>query len=369
MPVKIRRRCKTDEVQDQICRLVIMDRLKDGDLLPSESLLCEQFGVSRITARRAVAKLASAKVLRTEHGRGSFVLSADRAKLHYGKDVLNRRVAIILPALQDGYFGSIAQAFVLAMKKAGFDTIVNVSFMKNWTEQDYLDELTLTAVDGIALCPFESAPLSPVVQALIASYRNVVIFNEPLEDGGIVNVSSDDVAGAWQAVKYLLSLGHRRIGCIPGPGVIMNSRARLQGYRDAMFEAGAFRPELVAPEYSHYHEARSKALIKALLEQEPRPTALFCATDFLARNAIQVLQEMGLKTPDEISVIGFGDTLSAVDRRPQLSSVNQHGEQVGQKTAEVLLDLIFRRELACRNIRVPVHLAIRESCAPPPRGG
>ena len=104
MQTRIRHRCKTEELQDQICRLVIMDNMKDGDLLPSESLLCEQFGVSRITVRRALAKLANAKVLRTEQGRGSFVLSLARARLFYGKDVLNRRVAVILPVLQDGLF-------------------------------------------------------------------------------------------------------------------------------------------------------------------------------------------------------------------------------------------------------------------------
>ena len=250
------------------------------------------------------------------------------------------------------------------MKKAGFDTIINVSSIKNWSEKDYISELKLAYVDGIAFCPFESAPLSDMVKSLIASYRNVVIFNEPLEDDSVVNVSSDDVSGASQAVKYLLSLGHRRIGCIPGPGVIMNSLARLQGYKDAMFEAGIFKPELVAKEYPHYSEAESKAVIKTLLELDPHPTALFCATDFLARHAIQVIQERGLKTPDDISVIGFGDTLSSVDRRPQLSTVNQHGEQIGQKTAEALLDMIFKRDLYCKSIRVPVHLVIRESCAP-----
>jgi len=366
MITRVSGRLKTQELEDGICQLIIGSSLKEGDPIPSENRLCEQFGVSRITVRSSLARLVEMKVLRTERGRGSFVASPDRARATYGKDVIHRLVAILVPTVTDNYFGGIVQSFESSMRKAGFNCVFSATRMAGWEERDYIEDLGLAQIDGIALAPWESAPLSETVDQALEKFRNVVLINEPLEDPSINNVSSDDVDGAFQAVKYLISLGHRRIAHIQGPELVLNANARLKGYRNAMLSLGPLPKELVAKADS-YREEDGFASMEGLLSLPEPPTAVFCANDNLAAGALRAAIARGVKVPRELSIIGYGNSLSSIDSSPRISSVDQGGPQIGLHAAELMLDLIFGREPLTRAQRVSARLVFRDSCGPAPQ--
>ncbi len=363
MIVKVSGRLKTEELEDQLCHMIMSSELKDGDPIPSEKMLCGQFGVSRITVRSSLAKLVEMKVLRTERGRGSFVASADRARALYGKDFLHRLVAIMVPSIGENYFGKIVQSFESTMRKAGFNTVFCACKMDGWHEGDYIEELNLSRIDGLVLAPWESIPLTGTIRKAIDKYRNVVLINEPIDDPSVNSVSSDDVSGSAQAVKYLLSLGHERIAHIQGPEVVLNAAARLKGYSDAMLAHGLFSKELIAPA-SGYAEKDGYAAMERLLSSSKPPTAVFCANDNLAIGALSALARRGLRVPQDVSLLGYGNTIGSMSCQPQLSSVDQGGEQIGLHSAELLLDLLFKRTSGGRSVRIPPNLVIRGSCAP-----
>jgi len=365
MITRVSGRLKTQELEDGICHLIIGSSMKEGDPIPSENRLCEQFGVSRITVRSALARLVEMKVLRTERGRGSFVAAPDRARAIYGKDVLHRLVAILVPTVTDNYFGGIVQSFESSMRKAGFNCVFSACKMEGWAERDYIEDLGLTQIDGIALAPWESAPLNETVERAIEKFRNVVLINEPVEEPGVNNVSSDDVDGAFQAVKYLLSLGHRRIAHIQGPELVLNAKARLKGYRDAMLTLGPLPKELVARADS-YKEADGFSSMESLLALPEPPSAVFCANDNLAAGALRAAISKGVKVPEELSIIGYGNSLASIDSSPRISSVDQGGAQIGLHAAELMLDLIFGRTPVARAQRVAARLVFRDSCGPAP---
>ena len=365
MITRISGRLKTDEMEDRICHMIISSELKDGAPIPSENLLCEQFGVSRITVRSALAKLVERKVLRTERGRGSFVASADRARTIYGKDYLNRLVGILLPSIGENYFGSIAQAFESVMRKSGFNTIFSVFKTEGWEEGDYIEELNLSRIDGLVIAPWESAPLSPTIRKAIKKFKNVVLVNEPIDEPELYSVSSDDVEGASQAVKYLLSLGHRRIAHIRGPSNVLSAGARFNGYRETLESAGLFSTELVTQPTTYLHEEGASG-IESLLALANPPTAVFCANDGLASGALSAARRKGVRVPQDLSIIGYGNSIDSMDKTPRLSSVEQGGGMIGRQAAELLLDLLFKRNPASRHFLIPPRLVIRESCTATP---
>ena len=363
MITKLRGRLKTDELEDQICHMIISSELNDGAPIPSEKMLCEQFGVSRITVRNSMAHLVERKVLRTEKGRGSFVASSDRARALYGKDFLHRIVGISVPCIGDNYFGRIVQSFEAVMRKAGFNTILCIYRMEGWEERDYIEELNLSRIDGLVMAPWESSPLTSTIRKLIAKYHNVALINETLDDKEVSSVSSEDADGASQVVKYLLSLGHTRIAHIHGPSLLLNASDRLKGYTDAMLARGLFAQELVKG-HATYTEQDGFDAMEELLSLPETPTAVFCANDYLAIGALKAIARHGLRVPQDISVVGYGNTIASMDCQPQLTSVDQDGDLIGSHAAELLLDLLFKRVVRCRSIKVPAKLVIRGSCAP-----
>ena len=174
-------------------------------------------------------------------------------------------------------------------------------------------------------------------------------------------VQSDNFAGGELAVAHLYSLGRKMIAHIAGTLHTAPGMKRLAGYRNGLECAGLpFRNEYVV-EGDYTHEAGCAAMRKLLSLPEP-PDAVFAAGDMMALGAMRAVHDLGLRTPEDVAVVGFDDIHFASLSVPALTTIRQHKEMIGEKACEALIDLIEERIITPPRLTLPVDLVVRESC-------
>ena len=170
----------------------------------------------------------------------------------------------------------------------------------------------------------------------------------------------DDIEGAYDATRYLQSLGHRDLWFLGNRQMPWFAR-RYEGYRRAMDEAGLL-PHLSELDSDSGEEIGYLAT-KSILKSSETITGLFAGDDAVARGAYKAIHEVGLRIPDDISVVGFNDT-EAASLNPPLTSVRVFTEQLGRGMAALAFERINRPDLQPEVITIPTQLVKRESCMP-----
>jgi DNA-binding LacI/PurR family transcriptional regulator len=185
---------------------------------------------------------------------------------------------------------------------------------------------------------------------------------EPLHD--TPSIGATNWNGGLAATRHLLGLGHRRIAVIGGPQTILCSRARLDGYRTAMDAAGvAIDPELIR--HGTFHVESGIREGRALLHLADRPTAIFVGNDLMAFGVYQAARELGLRIPEDLSVVGFDDLPVARWVGPPLTTVRQPLGQMAMAAARLVLDLAGGQQPAQTRIELATELVVRESTSAP----
>jgi DNA-binding LacI/PurR family transcriptional regulator len=185
---------------------------------------------------------------------------------------------------------------------------------------------------------------------------------EPLHD--TPSVGATNWNGGLTATRHLLGLGHRRIGVIGGPEWILCSRARIDGYRSAMAEAGVpVDPDLVS--YGKFHVEEGIERGRELLRLKDRPTAIFAGNDLQALGVYQAAREARLHIPEDLSVVGFDDLPVAQWVGPPLTTVRQPLMDMATAAAEMVVAMAGGGELPQTRIELSTELVVRESTAPP----
>jgi DNA-binding LacI/PurR family transcriptional regulator len=206
--------------------------------------------------------------------------------------------------------------------------------------------------DDVADLPFPETD-SPLVliEQLDAHPRGVVLTVTNLE-------------GEAELTRALVEMGHRRIAYISGPERMASGRARLEGYRRAMEEAGIGVDEaLVRP--GGFDQQSGRAGARALLGLRDRPTAIIAANDFSAVGVLDAAREAGLRVPNDLSVAGFDDIPLAEHTTPPLTTVRQPLYEMGRKAAEVLIAWIEGSPPPTPEIVLPTQLVLRASTSAP----
>lgn len=219
-------------------------------------------------------------------------------------------------------------------------------------ERKVVAQLNGSIVDGIiAVTPttVELPTNSPVVTV------------DPCDGGNFPSVLATNREGTFEAVKYLIDLGHQRIGMIGGRASLLSSRQRREGYETALRQADlSIVPELyVEGDYS-----RSTALVGAeqLLTLPEPPTAIMAANDQTAFAVMDVAQRLQVRIPQDLSVIGFDNTPECAYTNPPLTTVDQSIVKLGSRAAELLIQMIEGKEIANDFYQLPTRMIVRGSC-------
>jgi DNA-binding LacI/PurR family transcriptional regulator len=173
-------------------------------------------------------------------------------------------------------------------------------------------------------------------------------------------VRADNEGGAYAATQHLIDHGHRRIATIAGPQHLTNAQERLSGFRCALKEAGVRLP----PEYVVHGQFDRKSGLEAalrLLRPPSRPTAIFAGNDLMAMGALLAVRELGLRCPEDVSIVGFDNLEVSELLQPSLTSVQQPVYRLGSTATELLVQRITGLNDASREITLETELIRRNS--------
>lgn len=216
-------------------------------------------------------------------------------------------------------------------------------------------------VAGIVLAP--STHQSAInVEKLVSGHRPLVIIGSNGSTEAY-RVSNDNLGGAYMGTRYLLGLGHKRILFLGGHKHSETRRLRLEGYRLAMKEAGCNPMDLTGDYDTHSYSRGYKEATHHLLQPNPC-TAIFAYNDQTALGILKAADELGVRVPDDLSLLGFDNTPFAALNRIDLTTIGQPLELIGEMSAKIILKLI-RGEEAERVTILRPELIIRKTCTPP----
>ncbi|SMB93451.1 transcriptional regulator, LacI family [Thermanaeromonas toyohensis ToBE] len=268
-----------------------------------------------------------------------------------------RTIALILPDITNPFFPAIARGVEDAVKRKEYHVILCNTDGDSQQEALHAKALREKAVDGLIFTA--SSKNNKHVLELVEVGIPVVLIDRRVEGNNLDAVLVDNVAGAYEATKYLIGLGHKYIGFIAGPDVT-TALERQEGYCRALKEAGIeVKEKLIQPGNFRYESGYTGAL--NLLEYGV--TAILAANDLMALGAMRAIEEKGLRIPQDIAVVGFDDIPLASLVKPALTTVNQPAYQMGALAAEILLERIEgKRAGEPKEVILTPSLVIRESC-------
>jgi LacI family transcriptional regulator len=188
----------------------------------------------------------------------------------------------------------------------------------------------------------------------------VVAVDPVLGTSDLPTVASDNLHGGQLAGEHLIGLGHRRIGMLTGRPDLQSARLREAGFRQAMKSAGIPVDESLMCEADYEPEASLRAA-QALLGTPEPPTALFAANDVSALVAMTVAGQVGLRIPEDLSVVGFDNIPEASQSEPGLTTIEQPIHLMGVRAVELLIRLIRGEAVTERQITLPTRLIERAS--------
>ena len=272
----------------------------------------------------------------------------------------SQTIGLIISDITNPYFTSVVRGVEDVANARGYSLILGNTDEDLTKEKSYLRLLESKRVDGLIL-----ARHAPGNHAYLRSWPThrlpLVSIGYLPDDVSIDAVLIDNVAGARQAVEHLITLGHERIGIVTGLPGITTSEERLTGYEQALAAHGIpLDPALIAEGNSRI-DGGERAALQLLTQESARPTALFVTNGLMVIGALQALDRVGLRCPQDVALVGFDDFAWAAVMHPRLTTVRQPTYEIGQQAAQLLFERLEKRDAAPQVIRLQPRLIIRES--------
>ena len=304
-----------------------------------------RYGVARGTVDRVLAVVA-------ELGYESSLIASSMRSRKTG-------VIGVLVADFEPFSAEILKGVGEALRDSRYDLLAysgSHGAAEGW-ERRSLSRLSGTLIDGAIM-------VTPTVVNVGAEVP-VVAIDPHTGPADLPTVECDSFGGAVQATRYLIELGHSRIGFIAGRPDLRSSIARDAGYRRALADAGIpLDPALVGS--GSYQQDAVRVAALEMLRRPDRPTAVFAANDISGLEIVRVASELGIDVPRDLSVIGFDDVPEASQATPALSTVRQPMQVLGAEAVGMLLGLMEGKTPSVTHVKLPTRLVPRDTTAPPP---
>jgi LacI family transcriptional regulator len=276
------------------------------------------------------------------------------------KKQTSHTIGLIVSDITNSFFTSIIRGVEDVANARGYSLILGNTDEDLQKEMNYMRLLASKRADGLIVA------VTLGNHAYLRSWPTqrlpLVSIDRVPDDVSIDAVLIDNVAGARQAVEHLITLGHRRIGAVTGISGITTTEERLAGYKQALEAHGIpLDPTLIAEGRSRI-EGKKHPALHLLTQEAVRPTALFVTSGGRLIEALQAIDQLGLRCPQDIALVGFDDFEWAAVMHPRLTMVRQPTYEIGQKAAQLLFDRLEKRDAAPQVIRLQPQLIIRESC-------
>jgi len=325
--------------------------------------VAEKAGVSTATVSRALMnpekvstatrKKVEQAVIAVGYSPHSMARSAKRSE--------SRTILVIVPDICDPFFSEMIRGIEVVAADRGYLVLIGDCAHQNKQEKSFLNLVMTRQIDGMVLLgsqvPFDTG---------IEEQRNLppmVMANEFAPELELPTVHIDNLTAAFEAVNHLLKLGHSRVACIAGPQDMPLCHYRLQGYIQSLRRNGlAVEPQyIVRGDFTF--DAGSRAMKQLMALPQP-PDALFCHSDIMALGAMAQAKIMGLRVPQDLSLIGFDDIELSRYSDPQLTTVAQPRFNIGREAMLLLLEQLEGKPVNSGSRLLDFELKIRGSTAP-----
>jgi LacI family transcriptional regulator len=351
---------------------------------PTQVDVARLAGVSRATVSYVVNGLADSKVPISEETRRR-VLEAIK-ELGYEPDASaqalrsgsTQTVGLILPDMRNPHFWQTADGVEQELRASGYRLLLSSADLDPEYGEDIFKELSRRRIDGLILIGASLYQSEGVHETLTQLLRRRFPIARIGEHPAIDCVASNYQAATQEAMAYLLSLQHRRIGLIYGvrppgdnlrtadlPVDFAGGMDRLLPYQDGLRAAGLpVDPALIVTCGAAMEDGYQAAL--QLLRPPTRPTALLVINDLLAIGALRAASDLGLRVPADLSLVGYDDIPLASYLTPRLTTSSKDQVRVGREVAKLLLARIRDPDRPHQRVDIQAQFIIRESTGPAP---
>jgi LacI family transcriptional regulator len=282
---------------------------------------------------------------------------------HIAKSLVSREtktIGLVVTSIRNPVHTLVAEVIERTLAEKGYSTLFATSREDVVTEKKVIEMFLSRRVDGILIYPVSHRRIEHIKALREMDFPVVMLVGVP--ESGVDGVGIDDRSGGYKATRYLIELGHRRIG-ITNPTDPEQNIEKFEGYLRALAEARiSFDPELaVTPNATS--PAQGYYLMEALMTVRPRPTALLHSVDALAMGALRWCQVHGVRVPEDISIMGYDNLDSSEFASVPLSSVNYAADIVAGMAVDRLMRLISspNRLPEPRVTLIEPQLVVRES--------
>lgn len=336
---------KYERLRDHIVECVQSGQLSPGDLLPSEQTLVGALGIARSTVRQALATLEREGLVRRVQGKGSYIHDDALQKLSKKADLL----ALVVPEVGRGFYPSLQSGFENSASASGSQIIVADTGNNVDHQANVILQLMDKKVGGLAIVPptIEPVPVSQI-RVLQSQSIPVVFCHRRVEGVRAPLITFDALEVGRLAGRHIAeSNGHRRAAFVASHRGAMAEQNEA-GLREVMeANGGGLSAECVyygvwSVETFDYraHSAQVERALVKMMELPNRPTVIYTSFDTEAELIYLILTKLGLRIPEDVSIVGFGGAQRDRPLLQQLTSIVVDEAEIGKKAAVFLNEMI-----------------------------
>jgi DNA-binding LacI/PurR family transcriptional regulator len=327
--------------------------------------VAQRAGVSQSAVSRVFTPGASASRIMTSKVRKA------AAELGYRPNVLarslikgrSRIIGLVVAYLENQFYPDTLEKLSTLLQEKGYHVLV---FMASQTADNIdtvLEEILDYQIDGLIMASV--ALSSELAERCVDAGIPVVLFNRAQDDERLSTITSDNLAGGRKLAEFLLAGGHQRIGYIAGWEQASTQRDREQGFVAGLHAAGR---QLYCREWGNFSFEQAKIAARKMFSpaNKPWPDAVFVANDHMAFAVLETLRfELGLRVPEDVSVVGYDDVPLAAWASFNLTTVRQPANRMAQQTVATLMTHIEEGDPTPRRIAIGGPLIVRGSARLP----
>jgi len=261
-------------------------------------------------------------------------------------------IGLLMPDIKNFFYPIVIKGVEEELEDNKYNLIISSTDENIEKEKNYLDTFIDIGVNGIILLGTRPAELKHKYIINLSNRLPVLMINDYIVGSNIYSVMTDETEGAFQAVNYLIKLGHKKT----------TYRYKYRGYEKALKANGIELDEKYHIKQTPYEEGGYLGTKKILQMKEDKPTAIFTASDQIAIGVYKAIYEAGLKIPGDFSVVGFSGIPLSKELFPELTTVDQLAYNTGSQAGRTLMKLISGEALEQKRILLEPKLIVRDSC-------
>jgi DNA-binding LacI/PurR family transcriptional regulator len=257
------------------------------------------------------------------------------------KSGLSKTIGVIVPEIVHYFFSTVISGIEDLAHDRGYHVMFCQSSELYEREVKAVEALLSTRIDGILVSVTKNTISFDHFRNIMNKGLPVVFFDRICEEIETDRVVVDDEAGAFEAVTHLLNIGCKNIVHLSGPPHLNIGVNRKEGYLRALHESNVTVNPLNIIRCDSMEDAT--ALIPELMKRSPAPDGIFAVNDLTAAASMRIIKDLGFRIPEDVAVVGFTSGIFCEITNPTLTSVEQHGYEVGKEAVRMLIERIEKK--------------------------